>query len=420
MTADETSRAATITAAAAAAKAWNVIVVGAGPAGGAAAVQLARAGLSVLLIDRNRFPRPKVCGCCLSPLAVAELTRLNAAGSSAEPAGDLVPLTTVQLVAGGRTARLPLPAGRVQSREALDPALVRQAAAAGAAWLPETRVVSCEPTPSQVRVTVATTTGERLSLLAERLVLAGGLAEAVRVGGNGSNRPAERLRPHHNLIGLGATLPGEGSSLPSGELVMAVADGGYCGLVRLEDGRIDLAAAVDPRAVATAAGPAAALARLLSRTGVMEGDLLDPGGLAAATVRATPPLTHQTPPVDPASERIYRVGDATGYVEPFTGEGIGWALHAARLLAESLVDQAGQLRPAAAAADCYRRRHRSAFGSRHRRCRRVALALRSPLLVAAAVRAADWFPSLAGRAARLCTGTIGSMNRHEAAIPRSK
>ncbi len=41
---------------------WDVIIVGAGPAGGLAAVLLARKKLRVLLVDRQAFPRPKVCG----------------------------------------------------------------------------------------------------------------------------------------------------------------------------------------------------------------------------------------------------------------------------------------------------------------------------------------------------------------------
>ena len=56
---------------------WDVVVVGAGPAGAAAATKLGKNGLRVLLLDREDFPRPKVCGCCLSPLALNELNILS-------------------------------------------------------------------------------------------------------------------------------------------------------------------------------------------------------------------------------------------------------------------------------------------------------------------------------------------------------
>lgn len=394
---------ATITQAAAAEAIWDVIVIGAGPAGAATATQLAEANLRVLLIDRDRFPRPKVCGCCLSPLALDELRRLGLTTED-EISAVRLPLDHVQLIAGGRTACLSLPAGAVQSRETLDPTIIRRAIAAGTAWLPETRVFSSKPSATGVEVVAATAGQREQTLTAQRLVLAGGLTEAVRIVSTTGRHAAQRQRPLHNLIGLGAILPGDSGSLQAGRLIMAVARSGYCGLVQLEDGRIDLAAAVAPAAIAAAGSPAAAIVRLLADAEGATGRVIDPAAITAATVRATPPLTHQTAPVDPASNLMYRVGDATGYVEPFTGEGIGWALHAARLLAESLVGSAGQLLPPATAAASYRQRYRQGFAQRHRRCRRVAIGLRYPLLVATAVRAAAWFPDLAGRVARLCTG----------------
>src|SRR6185295_19531585 len=57
---------------------WDVVVVGAGPAGATAAAHLARAGRDVLLLDRARFPRDKVCGDALIPDAIAALDRLGA------------------------------------------------------------------------------------------------------------------------------------------------------------------------------------------------------------------------------------------------------------------------------------------------------------------------------------------------------
>lgn len=404
--------AATIPATAAAATSWDLIIVGAGPAGGATAIRTARAGLRVLLLDRESFPRPKVCGCCLSPLALAELGQLDVTGSGRElgpPQTDCrLPLGTVQLLAGGRAASLRLPPGAVQSRESLDPAIVRLAIGAGAAWLPQTRVVSCRLAATGVSLMAIAADGSARALSADRIVLAGGLADAVRIETAAGSRPAARRRPGQNLIGIGATLPRDSSSLPAGQLVMAVGRSGYCGLVRLEDGQIDLAAAVAPACVVAAGSPSMAVANLLAEASGGRPPLVERVAIETATTRATPPLTHQTPVVDPSSDRIYRVGDATGYVEPFTGEGIGWALHAARLLSESVIGPTGQLLPPAEAAARYSRRHRKGLRQRHRRCRLVALALRSPWLVAAAVRAANWFPGAAGYVAQCCTGNAVS------------
>src|SRR5205807_1765500 len=76
---------------------WDVVIIGAGPAGAMAARQLARFGKSVLLIDKMHFPRWKVCGCCLSPGALATL-RATGLGRLVACCGA-VPLYNVELAA---------------------------------------------------------------------------------------------------------------------------------------------------------------------------------------------------------------------------------------------------------------------------------------------------------------------------------
>ncbi|MFG0318328.1 MAG: NAD(P)/FAD-dependent oxidoreductase, partial [Planctomycetota bacterium JB042] len=102
----------------------DVVVIGAGPAGGAAAIGLADRGRRVALVDRERFPRDKVCGGCLNPRAIRSLAALGVV-----PSG--VPLRWLVLHAGGRTARVPLEGGLAVSRRSLDAALVDAARARG-------------------------------------------------------------------------------------------------------------------------------------------------------------------------------------------------------------------------------------------------------------------------------------------------
>jgi flavin-dependent dehydrogenase len=392
---------ATLTPSAAADRHWDAVVIGAGPAGSAAAIRLARGERRVLLIDRATMPREKVCGCCLSPTALAELESLDA---FADCAVRPVPLASVQLVSGGHAARLPL-AGATLSREALDTTLVAQAIKAGADWLPQTTIASITEEADRVRLTIRPPAS--LSLEAQHVVIATGLADHVRIEPTGASPNRSRLRQPRRLIaaesriGVGLSLPAAASDLAAGELVMAVGRGGYAGIVRLEDGRIDIAAAIAPQAVATAGRPHAAVAAILEEGLAGAGLRLDLAAVNAAHVRATPALTHRAPLVAGSQGRLCRIGDAAGYVEPFTGEGMGWALVSGRLLAEAIVGGG----PPAAIAAAFSRGHDQFFASHHARCRRVALAVRHPWLVGAAIRLARFAPQIAAGVMPLVVGS---------------
>jgi len=353
----------------------------------------------VLLLERSDMPRPKVCGCCLSPQAHAALRALVAVPAGASLVGE-IPLEHVRVLAAGRSIRVPLPAGGVISREALDTALVQEAITAGAAWLPGVEVTAvCESPeaspPLRVGCRSAAATFE---VAAAAVVVAAGLVDRVRVA---REPPGRRVR-RGSRVGIGGVLPADAADVAWGELVMAVGSSGYCGIVRLEDGRIDVAAAVDRRSLASD-GPRAAVARILREAGTTQcHGLVAEEALGETDLRATPPLSHATPLVGGTTRRIFRVGDAAGYVEPFTGEGMGWALSSSRILTAALLgspDPAGD----------YERLHAAGFRSLHRRCRRVAATLRHPGLVRSAMRVAAVAPWAARRFVPLVVGaTSGS------------
>lgn len=385
-----------MTATMAAERRWQVLVIGGGPAGAACGLVLARAGLEVAIIERSRMPRGKLCGCCLSPRAVDELAGLGLG----DPRGSLgaVPLHDVTLVAGRRRVTLPMPGGMSLSRNRLDASLVGRAVEQGCSLVAETTATGIAESAGGVEIACRTAADPsrpeaRATLEAECVVLASGLADSVRLSGASGialRRPAADSR-----MGLGATFAAEAMPLPEGELRMSVGRGGYCGIVRLEDGRIDVAAAVDPRRVREA-GPADTLRRLLEEAG------LSPPSIDPREVRGTPAMTHTSLR---AAGRIFRTGDAAGYVEPFTGEGIGWALCGGRLLAEAIAaatDEGGL--DLAAAAARYVRRHDAALAAARRRCRLVTMALRWPPLLELAVRGMAVAPRRAAPLVRLVTG----------------
>jgi len=380
---------------------WACIVVGAGPAGAATSLRLARGGLRVLLVDRDDMPRGKVCGCCLSPVALGELARLALPFAAGVP----IPLATLALSSGGWTARVAVGGGGVLSRETLDTEIVEAAVAAGVDWLPGVDVVSVTRDGIAVSVTLRSVVdGAVATIGADRCVLATGLVDRVR-GDTNVDAIQQRRGPgaagKRCLIGLGTKLPADCVDLPPGELRMMVGRQGYCGIVRLEDGRIDVAAAIDRAAVRGGGGAAGAVLAVLGSTpAALSQRLAD--ALHAARYTATPPLTRRFPP-SAEGGRILRVGDAAAYVEPFTGEGIGWALASARIAADTILRGAG----GAGIGEVYAGAHHRHFVVPHARCRRVASWLQSPALVTAAVASARIAPGLAARVVPLVTGAGG-------------
>ncbi|WP_419926939.1 geranylgeranyl reductase family protein [Candidatus Poriferisocius sp.] len=114
---------------------WDTAIVGAGPAGCAAAITLARAGQRVVMVDRARFPRPKACG---DGLTAGALRLLEGLGLDPTPISTWMPVEDVCIRSpSGRTVEFPLPRGggqfaAVVPRAELDNALVEQARAEGA------------------------------------------------------------------------------------------------------------------------------------------------------------------------------------------------------------------------------------------------------------------------------------------------
>ena len=102
-------------------------------------------------------------------------------------------------------------------------------------------------------------------------------------------------------------------------------------------------------------------------------------------------LTRRTRPI--AGERFFLLGDATGYVEPFTGEGIAWALLSGQAIAPLVEKGIDQWDPALPRT--WSRLHRRLVMQRQLLCRGVALLLRHPKLASVALVGADRLPRVA-------------------------
>ncbi len=307
----------------AAGRKWDAIIVGAGPAGSSAAIGLARQSLAVLLVDKASFPRGKVCGCCLNPTSLGALADLGL-GDPVNRLGARS-LHELRLAAGGRVARIDLAEGAALSRERLDAELVSCAIQAGAHFLPRTLAT---PGPGNVTTEHRTVQlgheGKQVTAAAQVVLAADGLAGRFL-----ADEPGFAVHVvKGSLMGVGATLALERGAISEryqpGIIYMACGWGGYVGLTRLEDDRLDIAAALKPGMARRAGGLAALVGAILREAG-----LPAPCDLDALEWHGTPQLTRRRAV---AGNRLLVLGDAAGYVEPFTGEGIGWALTAGRAI----------------------------------------------------------------------------------------
>ncbi len=256
-----------------------MIVAGAGPAGSIAALGLARRGARVLLVERARLPRDKVCGCCLGGAGV-DLLRGEGLGAELDALRPS-PLRLLDLRVGRARATVPLRPGMVVSRSILDAMLARAAVRAGATLVDgvSARLSGVQDSGGRgVRLTRADAAVDvacRVAIAADGLggTFLGGLPE---------------FRPHvlaAGRIGLGTRFHARAPAA-RGAVTMVIGAGAYVGAAELEDGTLDVAASVDADRLRARADPGALLAGVLSGAGV---DL----PLEGAKWRGTPRLTRR-------------------------------------------------------------------------------------------------------------------------------
>jgi len=347
----------------------EVWIAGGGPSGAVAAAGLAAQGWPVRLFERSRFPRGKVCGCCLNGRALATLDRLGLR-EAIESCGP-VPLHSVEVFHRSRRARLDFRGGVALSREAMDWALLRAAAARGVK-IHEGVSLKAGPAGSWQTEATRSTAGESPTLPDAQIqprwcLLADGLNSQLVPRASGS---PPGYAPQ-SYIGAGVVLPADepgAADLAPGVVWMALGAAGYLGVVRLEDGRVDLAAALNQQSLA----PDRALGQVLAEL-FQEGTGRAWPKLRDAAWRGTPRLTRR--PGRVAGAGWLALGDASGYIEPFTGEGMSWAIQSGALAADWLPGWLESTR-AADPALAWQAALEGTLGAQRQRCRWLTRGLR--------------------------------------------
>ena len=352
----------------------KVLVIGAGVAGTSCALRLRRHGIDVDLVEKMRFPRAKVCGCCLGGAGLELLAQLSLR-SWVESHGAHTSRWIGSI--GGRPIELPLPQGIAISRETLDTELLRRAGVEGARIVTPAVARVHQLNPDSVTVRLQLATGETQHHDYSVVVVASGL------NADGSQRLLPwREKPNGPF---GAAFFAESDRLAPGTIHMACDDDGYVGLVRLEDNRIDIAAALAPGSTSAIGGDARQrINAILMRSRLQDWDYHNP-----SPIMTTPPLRRLR---QAGRGRVIAIGDAAGYVEPFTGEGMTWGMMSGIAAADLITQSAADLSPLG---ETWNSQISSLLRSKRIACRAVTSALRSSLARRAIAATLSQWPGIA-------------------------
>jgi menaquinone-9 beta-reductase len=288
----------------------DVAIVGGGPAGSTCAAFCAAAGLRTVLVEREKFPREKVCGDCINPACwpvlrrIAMLERIRAL-----PHGEL---DRVEFIAiGGQKIAVDLPSGNENEiaikRSLLDNLLLNRARELGAEIHEQSIVTALSKTASRDwKIDIVTQT----------------FGARFLVGADGRNSTVARLcnllpRPERERVALQAHIP-----LPrdfGNRVVLQFLPEGYSGQAPVNETELNLCLVGTPPTISS-------LRKWAERHFQIGSD---------QPWRTITPLTRA--PIPSTQENLFFIGDAARVVEPFTGEGIYYALRSGELAANAIV-----------------------------------------------------------------------------------
>ena len=343
----------------------KILIAGAGPAGSSLAIRLAQLGLSTVLIEREHFPRPKLCGEFISPESFAHFEQLGVLVEMLGAGGDRI-LETRFFEIGGRSVVVPTNwFGKGEfalslSRHEMDHRLLERAKAVGVEVHDSTTVTDVETTNGAVQsVRMRSAYGDTKEIAADFFVDATGRSRVLSKSLEKLKEARPRVRP--SLVGFKTHV--RDAEVPKGVCEIYSFAGGYGGLSHVEGGVANLCFLIDAAVVrSTGSDPNEVVEQVVRRNRrakVALRNLEADNDWLAVSIEGFG--THTPAP----ASNLVTIGDAASFIDPFTGSGMVMAFESSGILANIIASEA---RSFDAVATEYLSAYRSRFANRLRIC----------------------------------------------------